>query len=96
MCLRRGICAHTLTQYVYCAIIALRHFSVLNNFGRNMMLEFRPSAGGLDVFIDEKLFGRISKEHGFFTGSSVVKGFLVVSPEDLIKIAQKADEVRQG
>ncbi len=59
------------------------------------MVEFRETIGGFDVLVDEKLFGRLQKGDGFFTSPTTVREFLIVSPEDLTRIALKADEVKK-
>ena len=58
------------------------------------MVEFKFTPGGFDVLVNGKLFGHLQKGEGFFIDSTVIKGFLVVSPGDLTKIAIKADEVK--
>ena len=60
------------------------------------MVKFQPTMGGFDVFVDGELFGRLCRNHGFYTDSTVVKKFLVVSSKDLIKISKKTDEVRES
>jgi hypothetical protein len=59
------------------------------------MVEFRATTGGFDVLIDKKLFGHLKRGDGFFTSPTVVREFLVVSPEELNEIALKADEVKK-
>lgn len=59
------------------------------------MVEFKLTAGGgFEVLVDGKSFGYLQKSRGFFTDPTVVKDFLVVSPEDLVEIAKKADEIK--
>ncbi len=58
------------------------------------MVKFELTMGGFDVLVDGELFGRLMKDVGFFTDSTVVKKHLVVSPKDLNLIALKADEVK--
>ncbi len=59
------------------------------------MVEFKATTGGFDVLVYGELFGRLQKGIGFFTDPTVVREFLVVSPEDLTKTALKADEVKR-
>ena len=60
------------------------------------MVEFQLTMGGFDVLVNGELFGHLQKDFGFYTDPTVVKKFLVVSSKDLIKIAQKVDEVRRS
>lgn len=61
---------------------------------REKMVQFPENENGFDVLVDRVLFGYLQKECGFCTGLEAVNVFLVVSPEDLITIAIKADEVK--
>ncbi|EKE08715.1 MAG: hypothetical protein ACD_17C00031G0001 [uncultured bacterium] len=58
------------------------------------MVEFQMTAGGYQVFVDEKPFGYISRERGFFTDPTVIKEFVAVNNYDLRAIADKAEEVQ--
>lgn len=63
------------------------------------MVKFESTKRGLDVLIahagEWKLFGRLQKDYGFTTDSTVVTNFLVVPAEDFAMIALKADEVKK-
>ena len=59
------------------------------------MVTFPETMGGCKVTIDGKLLGHISKEHGFFTGSTTIEDFIKVSPEELREIADKVEEIRK-
>lgn len=59
------------------------------------MVKFRETMSGFDVLVDEKLFGRLQGGSGFFMSPTTVREFLIVSSEDLIAIALKADEVKK-
>ncbi|MBI2637442.1 MAG: hypothetical protein HYW88_00945 [Candidatus Sungbacteria bacterium] len=58
------------------------------------MVKFTLTMGGFDIFVDEKFFGRLQKNDGFFTDPTVTKEYLVVSSKDLITIALKAEEAK--
>ena len=58
------------------------------------MLNFRPSMSGFEVQLNEKTFGHIDKEHGFFTSSTFIEDFVALSEEDLRKIADKVREIK--
>ncbi len=58
------------------------------------MVAFVQTMGGYSVEVNDKPFGWISKERGFFTDPTVVKDFLEISSFDLRSIAAKVDEVR--
>ncbi len=51
--------------------------------------------GSCDVMVNDKLFGRISRFHGFFIDERVVRSFMEVSADDLRAIALKSEEVRK-
>lgn len=59
------------------------------------MVEFKLTMGGFEVVVNGKTFGHLQKGDGFFTGPTVMREFLVVSPRDLVQIAKKADEVKR-
>jgi hypothetical protein len=59
------------------------------------VVNFTLTAGGYSVTVGGEHFGWISKERGFFTDPTVVKKFLEVSSDDLRRIAEKADEVKE-
>ena len=46
------------------------------------------------VFVNEKPFGWVSKQHGFHVDSTVVNDFIEVTASDLRKIADKIDELK--
>lgn len=49
--------------------------------------------GGYKVLVDERCFGYISKERGFFTDPTAVRYFMEVSIEDFQAIQEKVREV---
>ena len=59
------------------------------------MLTFERTAGGYKVLVNNKHFGWIDKDDGFFSDSTVIKEFIPVSANDLRQIADKAEEVRK-
>lgn len=60
------------------------------------MVSFRLSMGGFNVLIDEKVFGHVSRDRGFFIGPSVVKELMEISSEDLRVIASEVDSIKTG
>ena len=58
------------------------------------MVDFEQTMGGHAVKVNGKLFGWIEKR-GFFTDPTVIKEFTEVSPVDLRKIADMAEQAIQ-
>jgi len=58
------------------------------------MVTFELTVGGHSVKVNDKPFGFISGEHGFFTDPTVVREFLEVSASDLRRIAEEVDRVK--
>jgi len=56
------------------------------------VVTFDETMGGLAVMVNGKPFGHISKEHGFFTDSTVIREFIKVSASELREIAKKSEE----
>jgi hypothetical protein len=57
------------------------------------MVAFQQTIGGYKVLVNEECFGYISKERGFFTDPTVVRGFMEVSIEDFRAIQEKIREI---
>lgn len=58
------------------------------------MVQFPENKSGFDVLVNGLLFGYLQKDRGFSTDIEAIKMVVVVSSEDLITIAIKADEVK--
>jgi hypothetical protein len=60
------------------------------------MLYFKSGMGSLEVQVDNRTLGYIDKG-GFFTGPTHIRDHMKVSPADLRRIADKAEEsIRRG
>lgn len=58
------------------------------------MVRFELATCGFDVWVDNKLFGRLMGNVGFFTSPTAIREYIEVSSDDLTQIALKADEVK--
>lgn len=63
--------------------------------GKKCMVEFKTLRQGLAVKVDGNDLGIISEDHGFFTDAGILKTWVRVSPDDLRRIADKAEAVKK-
>lgn len=59
------------------------------------MVEFRETGGGYEVIVDNIIFGYIDNINGFFIDPTTTKNFMIISPDDLKKIAEKAEKAME-
>jgi len=70
-------------------------FVILKNLLKEvwLMVTFPETMGGCEVRIDGKLLGHLTKGRSKLFISTTIRNFIGVSPEDLRKIADKAEEM---
>ena len=59
------------------------------------MVELKQTMGGYEVLVNDKRFGYISQEHGYFTDPTVVKDFIEVSHWDLHFLAECSMHIKK-